>query len=250
MLTRCRAPSGPASRIRPRCGSRSWTVHCLPSSTTTAPGDRSSTAPPGLTAGPRGRQAGRPSCRPAAGTCRCRAYGATRGAAAETGHRRAPGGRGQLAERPPARSSGQQRRPQDQRIRQRPPLRRHRVHGRQGVVPPPPDDRIPPPARQGELCRRGERLGVLLPDQVPGPDVDQPGTRPRHRQEIRSVLPPLPPSPEPEPQRGRSVTGLNRNRQIGPRDTVRPELPAGALARDACHQASLVHGAIWKHLTT
>ena len=48
MLTCCLAPSGPASTIRPRCGSRSWTVNCLPSSTTTAPGDRSSTAPPGL----------------------------------------------------------------------------------------------------------------------------------------------------------------------------------------------------------
>jgi len=305
MITCCLAPSGPASTIRPRCGSRSWTVHCLPSSTTTAPGDRSSTAPSGLTAGHWGRPAGRPSCRPAAGTCRRR-----------------------------ARSRCQQRRPQCQRIRQRPPLRRHRVHGRQDVVPPPPDDRIPPPARQGELCRRGERLGVLLLDQVPGPDVDQPGTRPRHRQEIGSVHPPLPACPEPEPQRLRhhvgevpgeiqgqqgpglfqalepvmatradqvlkpgtvtlaappgerpdrigarqrkphqlpdrpglrplagfprhqppvrpslakvqprcSVTGLDRNRQIGPRDAVRPELPAGTLARDTCQQAGLVHG--------
>ena len=43
--------------------------------------------------------------------------------------------------------------------------------------------------------------GVRLLDQVLGPDVDQPGTRPRHRQEIRSVHPPLPACPEPEPQR-------------------------------------------------
>ena len=85
MLTCCLAPSVPASTIRPRCGSRSWTVHCLPSSTTTAPGDRSSTAPSGLTEEPRDRPAGPSSCLPAAGTCRCRASGATKGAAAEHG---------------------------------------------------------------------------------------------------------------------------------------------------------------------
>lgn len=67
---------------------------------------------------------------------------------------------------------------------------------------------------------------------------DKPGLRPlagfpRHRPPVRPSFAQV--------QSGRPVIDPDRNCQVGPRDAMRPELPAGVLTRDACRQATAVH---------
>jgi len=100
------------------------------------------------------------------------------------------------------------------------------------VLAPPGRHGVTPAASDGDLGRRGERLPVLILDQILGPDIDQPDARARRGKEVRCVAPALPASVEVQFQRLGDYVGqvggeVQGQQQPGLFQALEPVMPAG-----------------------